>query len=123
MIFFYIMGAFVSVFCLLKKKTMRKSALLLLTGSVVSSFLWMVSLMKEDDMALREIRRQDKDGKETVVELEADAEGEKKTIRMRVGSQAYSREELRRLSENLLDELERKITGNGGTLDCVTEDM
>ena len=84
MIFFYIMGAFVSVFCLLNKKTMRKSALLLLTGSVVSSFLWMVSLMKEDDMALREIRRQDKDGKETVVELEADAEGEKKIIRMRV---------------------------------------
>lgn len=123
MILFYMAGTLVSLFCLLKKKMVRNAALLLLAGSLVSSGLWVASYVGEDDVALQEILRQDKDGRETVMEVEAEAEGERKTIRMHVGPQAYNQEELRVLSENMIHDLEKKITKDMDTLDCVTRDM
>ncbi len=120
---FYIAGFVCSVVCLLKKKRRWKPALFLLAGSLAALGMWAAGKMQQKEGSLKEIRRAEKTGAETRVELEAEAEGEIRSIQISIAPQAYERNELQRLSETLWESLKETIAGEKGTFDCVREDM
>ena len=105
---FYIAGFVCSVVCLLKKKRRWKPALFLLAGSLAALGMWAASKMQQKEGSLKEIRRAEKTGAETRVELEAEAEGEIRSIQISIAPQAYERNELQRLSETLWEKSEKK---------------
>ncbi len=120
---FYIAGFVCSVVCLLKKKRRWKPALFLLAGSLAALGMWAAGKMQQKEGSLKEIRRAEKTGAETRVELEAEAEGEIRSIQISIAPQAYERNELQRLSETLWESLKETIAGEKGIFDCVREDM
>ncbi len=123
MIILYITGLLLSLYGLVKRKRIRKPALLLLVGSLTATGICAAGWITAKDTKVHMIDRETKDGKEKTVELKTrTAEGEK-NIQIKIAPQSYSLHELEQLSERLFEELQERITGNDNTLDCVTGNM
>ncbi len=119
----YIAGMGVSLFFLLKKKIGKKSAIIIMTGSVIAFFLYITGALGQQKETLEEIERSEKAGKEKTVSLEAEVGEEKKTIQIQILPQEYTDQELLALSEQLWKEVEEKIPGENKSLDKVTESL
>ena len=119
----YIAGMGVSLFFLLKKKIGKKSALIIMAGSVIALFLYITGALGQQKETLEEIERSEKAGKEKTVSLEAEVGEEKKTIQIQILPQEYTDQELLALSEQLWKEVEEKIPGENKSLDKVTESL
>ena len=119
----YIAGMGVSLFFLLKKKIGKKSAIIIMAGSVIALFLYITGALGQQKETLEEIERSEKAGKEKTVSLEAEVVEEKKTIQIQILPQEYTDQELLALSEQLWKEVEEKIPGENKSLDKVTESL
>lgn len=119
----YIAGMGVSLFFLLKKKIGKKSAIIIMAGSVIALFLYITGALGQQKETLEEIERSEKAGKEKTVSLEAEVGEEKKTIQIQILPQEYTDQELLALSEQLWKEVEEKIPGENKSLDKVTESL
>lgn len=119
----YIAGMGVSLFFLLKKKIGKKSAIIIMAGSVIALFLYITGALGQQKETLEEIERSEKAGKEKTVSLEAEVGEEKKTIQIQILPQEYTDQELLALSEQLWKEVEEKIPGKNKSLDKVTESL
>ena len=119
----YIAGMGVSLFFLLKKKIGKKSAIIIMAGSVIALFLYITGALGQQKETLEEIERSEKAGKEKTVSLEAEVGKEKKTIQIQILPQEYTDQELLALSEQLWKEVEEKIPGENKSLDKVTESL
>lgn len=119
----YIAGMAASLFFLIRKKSGRKSAGIILAGSITAICLYMLSALGQEEEALSEIERSEKAGKKKTVSLEVETQEDKKTLELQVLPQEYTRQELTALSERLWEELQEKIPGENEGLDKVTESL
>lgn len=60
---------------------------------------------------------------EREIELEAEADGEKKLVTVRLAPQSYTEEELSLLAGELWRYLEREMVSGNASMDCVTEEL
>lgn len=113
----------IGLYLLIKGRLEKKSALIMIVGSLIAFCLEILFLASQDDLLLSEVLREEKTGIKKTVEVEARLGEERKTILLQVFPQKYSDRELKELCDRMWAELEEKLIGGNSSLDYVTEDL
>lgn len=123
MLVVYLAGLAVSIYFLFRKKSYRKGAVFVCIGSAAAICFWCAEYFGQRDFGLSELVREEKGGMEKEIELEAEADGEKELVTVRLAPQSYTEEELSLLAGELWRYLEREMVSGNASMDCVTEDL
>lgn len=131
----YLLGAGISLFVMYQRKSYSKYAVIVLAGSVAALCIHLAAIYGKEE-PVSEIFRAEKSAKRTVLELEAEAAeegtdfaGKKeeteagRVLRLEVAPQAYRKEELDALEEEMWSSLEQELAGENPSLEYVTENL
>ena len=132
----YFMSIIVSLCFFIKRKNQRRYIIILLAGSILAFFMRIAELSKTDSQSVTEIIRSEKDGRNKIVELQVKALERKSDnteakeadigetgLILEIEKQAYTKEELEVLEQEMWREVEKRLPGKNSSLDDVTEPL